>query len=268
MRTAIIPVAHRERAFADRLACDRRASRSAGGAGRPPRLAVRSAAYWNASTPTCSSASFRSVTSWTATTRAVVAVVRDRPARHLHVAPFAALRDADDLVPLLALALDVLDQEIVVLGRDDVEHGELERLVRRVPEGGLEGLVDLGDPAVHVDEHRVEERVGEQAEAGVLVGRRSGPRMAASSEAPKAESEAGGHVARIGIESRVLKAFEREIPAPSGQAGVDQALRDPVPAPALDHGRARGQRPSRCAGRRKGQHRVQPRLRSGACRRT
>ena len=33
--------------------------------------AVRSAAYWNASTPTCSSASFRSVTSWTATTRAV-----------------------------------------------------------------------------------------------------------------------------------------------------------------------------------------------------
>ena len=76
------------------------------------------------------------------------AVVRDRPAATPPCGALAALRDADDLVPLLALALDALDQEIVVLGRDDVEHGELERLVGGVAEGGLEGLVDLDDPAV------------------------------------------------------------------------------------------------------------------------
>jgi hypothetical protein len=100
--------------------------------------------------------------------------VRDRPAADLHVASVAGLRDAHDLVPLLALALDPLDQEVVVLGGDDVEHRELDGLVGGVSEHRLERTVDLDDPAVDMDEHGVEEGVEEHAEMRVVADRRRG----------------------------------------------------------------------------------------------
>ena len=97
--------------------------------------------------------------------------VRDGAAADLHMAAFTALGDADQLVPLLALALDVRDHQIVVLGGDDVEDRQVDGLLGRVAERHLEGAVDLDDPSVDVHEHRVEERIGEQAEARIVAPR-------------------------------------------------------------------------------------------------
>lgn len=108
---------------------------------------------------------------------------------------------------LLTLVLDALDQLVVVLRGDDVEHRESDGLLGRVPECRLERLVDLDDLPVDVDEHRVEDGVGQKAETVLVASGRLGARLAAPGEPPKAVSEAGGHGARIGIERRGLKVF-------------------------------------------------------------